>query len=271
MFSPKKRLDLTKKPLIGMVHLPSFDFITLEKTFDDVIEFSLQEAATLEKAGFDAILVENFHDAPYSKYRIDDYKYSIMNNIVNVIVKNSNIPCGVNILRNAAVQALILATVNSASFIRVNVFEGAYITDQGIIESVAKEVIQKKNEIRSQVKILADVHVKHALPFGGSGFTLEESARNALTRAKADAVIVSGRETGALVDLRELKNLTSFSGIYPILGSGLTANNLSQVFPYISGAIVGSWLKEDDLESPTDQNKAEELVNAWKSQIEKQE
>jgi len=251
-----------------MVHLPSFDF-TGEKSLDDVIEFSLQEASILEKAGFDAILIENFHDAPYSKYRIDDYRYLVMNNIVNLVVKNSHIPCGVNILRNAAVQALIMATVNQASFIRVNVYEGAYITDQGIIESVAKDVIQKKNEIRSQVKILADVHVKHALPFGG-GFTLEESARNALKRAKADAIIVSGRETGALVDLRELRNLTGISGIYPILGSGLTVNNLPQVFPYISGAIVGSWLKVDDLQSPTDQAKAEELVNAWKSQKEKE-
>ncbi|MHA1228514.1 MAG: BtpA/SgcQ family protein, partial [Candidatus Hodarchaeales archaeon] len=225
-----------------------------------------QDAVVLEKAGFDAVLIENFHDSPYVKYRLDDFKYLVMNNIVIKIVNRLNIPCGINILRNAAVQALIMGTVNRAAFIRVNVFEGAYITDQGIIESVAKEVIQKKFELHSKVKVLADVHVKHAVPFGQ--FTIEEAARNALKRGKADAVIVSGRETGALVDIRELKNLTQLGRIYPILGSGLTVSNLPQVFPYISGAIVGSSLKIGDLTSPIAQSKAEELVNVWKSQKE---
>ncbi len=267
LFTPKFPLDLTAKPLIGMVHLPRLvKPFKGSDTVKKIVSFAIQEAITLEKAGFDAVLVENFHDIPYSKYQIDETKFLLMNLMVEKIISNINIPCGVNILRNACVQAIALATVTGASFIRCNIYEGAYVTDQGIIESVAVEVQQKHQELRSRVQILADIHVKHASPLGK--FTLVESAKNALNRGAANAIIISGRETGKLIDIDELKNFVQLSNIKPILGSGLAIENLSEVIPYISGAIVGSSIKATDISSPVDIQKARSLANKWKSQKE---
>ena len=267
LFHPKTPIDLTTKPLIGMVHLPPliepFREFDIEK---DLYRFVIQEAITLEKTGFDAVLVENFHDVPYSKYQVDDTKLLLMNLLVAKIISNINIPCGVNILRNACVQSIVLATVTGASFIRCNIYEGAYVTDQGIIESVAVDVQQKRQELRSKVKILADIHVKHASPLGK--FTLVESAKNALNRGAANALIISGRETGKLIDIDELKKFVEESSIKPILGSGLAIDNLSKVFSYISGAIVGSSIKINDLSSPIDIDKARSLAREWKDQRE---
>ncbi|WP_455142352.1 BtpA/SgcQ family protein [Candidatus Hodarchaeum mangrovi] len=260
--------DLTTKPLIGMIHLPPFPRPS-EKSLDSVIEHCLCDVQVLQETGFDAILIENFHDNPFPKYRLDDYKYLVMSTIVGEIVKEIKIPFGINILRNACKQALIMAAVHGAAFIRCNVWEGTYITDQGKIESVAYDVIRKKNIFGLNIMILADVHVKHASPLGN--FSLEEASKNALIRGKADAIIVSGRETGSMIHLVDLQKLYQLTGIKPILGSGLTSKNVQQVFPYISGAIVGTFLKNGDLSALIDQNKAEKLSQIWKSEKDKKE
>jgi membrane complex biogenesis BtpA family protein len=265
MFVPRPPLDLSSKPIIGMVHLPPLDqAFDMSNTDDSIFEISLQDAIALEEAGFDAILIENFHDTPFPKYRLDDEKFILMSTIVKEVGSKISIPWGVNVLRNACVQALIMATVNKGSFIRCNIYEGAYVTDQGIIESVAKDVQKKKREINSKVQILADVHVKHATPLGD--FSLEEAAKNAITREGADAIIVSGKTTGTLIEISRLKNFVEMTKIKPILGSGLSSNNLSEVFPYISGAIVGSSIKVADISSPIDIEKAKTKIQAlWKA------
>lgn len=250
-----------------MVHLPPLEnSFHSTHSFEDIFKIGIQDAITLENAGFDAILIENYHDTPYPKYRLDDTRFVLFSSIAEKIISKVHIPCGINILRNACVQSLIIATINRGSFIRCNIYEGAYVTDQGIIESVADEVQQKMKELISKVKIFADVHVKHATPLGD--FTLEEAAKNALNREGADAVILSGRATGRLIDLSKLKNFVQSSKIKPILGSGLTSKNLSEVFPYISGAIVGSSIKVTNISSPIDSKKAKVLAKDWKIQRE---
>lgn len=249
-----------------MVHLLPLDTsVSSDHSIEDIYKIAIEDAITLETAGFDAVMIENFHDTPFPKYRIDDLKFLLFSSIVEKIVSEINIPCGVNILRNACVQALLIATINRGSFIRCNIYEGAYVTDQGIIESVAAEVQQKFKEINSKVKILADVHVKHATPLGR--FSLEEAATNAIDREGASAIILSGRETGTLIDLEKLRNFVQSTKIKPILGSGLSIKNLPTVFPYISGAIVGSSIKIDDISSPIDIEKAKALVKEWKSHL----
>jgi predicted TIM-barrel enzyme len=113
--------------------------------------------------------------------------------------------------------------------------------------------------------------VKHASPLGQ--FSLEEAAQNAIKRGRADAVILSGKETGKLISIEKLKKFVQKSHIKPLLGSGITFENLESVFPYISGAIVGSSLKFDtkNLHSPIDLEKATKLMNYWNKLCEKEE
>jgi len=62
-------MDFERKPLIGMVHLkPLPGSYLYDGDFEGVIEAALRDARTLEKAGFDAVMVENFGDVPFPKY-----------------------------------------------------------------------------------------------------------------------------------------------------------------------------------------------------------
>lgn len=258
-------LKLQEKPLIGMVHLPDFNSLSLPNTnIEDKFNISMADALTLKKAGFDAILIENFHDVPFSKSEISEEKLLLMSRIVGKIANSvPDISIGINVLRNACVQALLIAITNNASFIRCNIWEGAYVTDQGIIESAAEAVSKKKNQLNSNITVLADVGVKHASPLGT--FKLEEAAKNALERGKADAVILSGKETGKLMAKEKLIEFVNATKIKPIMGSGVSTENVEDIFPYISGAIIGSSLKIDpsNLHSPLDIEKASKIMSFW--------
>ncbi|MCK4847909.1 MAG: BtpA/SgcQ family protein [Candidatus Heimdallarchaeota archaeon] len=266
-------LELNNKPLIGMIHLPTLDcYLSPSFDFDDSFRISIADTLTLKQAGFNTILIENFHDVPFPKSRINDAKFLLMSKIVDKIIKTvPDMIIGVNVLRNACTQALTIATINKASFIRCNIWEGAYVTDQGIIEAASSQVMREKQILRSTVKILADIGVKHASPLGQ--FSLEEAAQNAMKRGRADAVILSGKETGKMISIDKLRNFVQKTHIKPLLGSGITVENLSSVFPYISGGIVGSSLKYDstNLHSPIDLEKASNLMNYWNKLSKKEE
>jgi len=75
---------------------------------------------------------------------------------------------GVNMLRNACEEALSVAHVAGAQFIRCNILIGAYATDQGIIEGCAAGVARLRKELNSDVLVFGDVHVKHAYPISTS-------------------------------------------------------------------------------------------------------
>lgn len=247
-----------------MIHLPSL--VGSISDLDErarVLKRAREDMKVLSEAGFNAILVENYGDLPFPKYRLDDARYLVFSHIVMGLISEIKIPLGVNILRNACGQALTLATVAGASFIRCNVWEGAYITDQGIIEGVAYQVQKRKTELSSHVKILADIHVKHSTSLGQ--FSLGEAAQNALKRGKADAIIVTGRSTGELIPSSELRDLALNYHIKPILGSGLNFENISSVFPYLSGAIVGTAIKKDpqDLSTSIDPIKSNRIAQRW--------
>ena len=213
--------------------------------FDAVEAAAIADATTLIAGGVDAILIENFGDVPFQK-TVDVVTVASMTRIVREIVEMSDLPVGVNVLRNDALSALSIATATGASFIRVNVHIGAMVTDQGLIEGQASETLRLRESLGSDVAILADVGVKHATPFDEK-WSLEQEAKDAWSRGLADALIVSGSGTGAptnSVDIERLKYAVPEAPL--IVGSGVTADTL-QEFTGASAYIVGTALKRDGL------------------------
>ena len=79
--------------------------------------------------------------------------------------RTSKSPIGVNVLRNDAIAALSIAHACEANFIRVNVLSGAVVSDQGLIQGRAAELVRLRHAWASPIQILADVGVKHAAPW----------------------------------------------------------------------------------------------------------
>jgi len=151
-----------EKPLIGMIHLAPLpgSYGYAGEGLDKIIERSRRDLDVLQSGGVDGVIVENFGDAPFAKYAPKE-TVAAMTVIVSGIVRAAKVPVGVNVLRNDGVAAISIAAATGAAFVRVNVFCGVAFTDQGMIEGNARELLDLRKRLKCDVKILADVHVKH--------------------------------------------------------------------------------------------------------------
>src|SRR5438045_3541481 len=119
------------RPLIGMVHLlPLPGAPRWGGSMDDVVERAVADAAVLEAAGLDGLLVENYSDVPFYPEAAPPETIAALAVCVREVVRATNLPVGVNLLRNDAAGALAAAHAAGARFIRVNVHAGVMATDQ---------------------------------------------------------------------------------------------------------------------------------------------
>jgi membrane complex biogenesis BtpA family protein len=230
---------------------------------DRVLDTARSDAAALAEAGFPALMVENFGDAPFHADRSDPETVAALTLAVAAVSDATGLPLGVNVLRNDALSALAIAAVTGARFIRVNVLTGVMYTDQGPIVGRADELQRRRASLAPQVEVWADVMVKHATPPPGLGMT--RAAEDAVLRGLADAVIVSGEGTGTDPDLEQarLARAAMPKETRLVIGSGASADNLTTLLGVADTLIVGSSIKVDgDAASRVDPLRAAAFIEA---------
>ncbi len=229
-----------------------------------VVESAVLDARALTEGGCDAIIVENFGDAPFFAGPVPPESIAALAMAVCAVREVAGErSIGVNVLRNDVRAALGIAAVTNSGFVRVNVHTGAMVTDQGLIQGDAAATIRERERLCPDVQVFADVHVKHAAPLAAS--SIEESAVETLGRGRADAVILSGVATGAPVDVTELERVRERAAQARILiGSGLTLDNAPELLRFADGAIVGTYLKRDgQLANPVDVDRVKRLKDRF--------
>lgn len=232
-----------RKPVIGVVHLgPLPGSPRYGGDFEAVLERAELDVDAYVKGGADAVLVENFGDAPFFATQVPAITVAAMTRAATLVVRCARgRPVGVNVLRNDGASAIAIATAVGAAFVRVNVLSGLYATDQGLIESDAARVMRLRAELRSPVRVFADVSVKHATPLRNE--TLEREIADVRDRALADAVLVTGSATGAAPDAKNVARAKLCAGSAPVLvASGVAPATLSAL-DAADGFIVGTSLK----------------------------
>lgn len=254
-----------QKVLLGVVHLrPLPGSPRWGGDLPAVIDFAVADARAYERGGAHGIFIENFGDVPFTKHRVGPETVAAMSAAGCAIRAAVTLPIGFNVLRNDAGAALALCAACDGAFIRVNVHAGAMLTDQGLIEGDAFNTLRDRARIRPGAEILADVHVKHAVPLGD--WTLEDSARDTVERGLADALIVSGVGTGQAADLAQVERVRRACPRTKLLiGSGVTVKDVGDYLRFADGVIVGSSLKRDGkLANPVDPKRVAALVKAMR-------
>lgn len=259
----------TRKPILGVVHLlPLPGSPRWDGQLEPIYLRAEQEAVALASGGVDGIIIENFFDAPFAKGRIDTVAACIFSLTIKRVMSLCELPIGINCLRNDGLSALAIAAATGAQFIRVNVFTGAMVTDQGIIEGQAQELLLYRRSLLAQkkIKIFADILVKHATPLGAEN-DIALTAKDTFLRGMADALIVSGFATGSPPDLDDLKSVRQAVPECPLFaGSGCSKDNIQQILGVADGVIVASSLKREGLlENPIDVDRVRALVKAAKA------
>jgi membrane complex biogenesis BtpA family protein len=226
-----------------MVHLPALPGSARSSdALPAIIDRAVSEARQLERAGFDAVIVENFGDSPFAAQTVLSETVVAVSVVVDHLVRALSIPVGVNVLRNDCLAAMSIAAITGAAFIRVNVLSGVYATDQGLITGRADELARLRARLGGRVQVAADVHVKHAAPISQPDIAL--AAEETAYRAGADALIVSGVATGSPADLEQVSVVRRAVPDRPLwIGSGVSSETVRDYLDIADAVIVGTSLK----------------------------
>jgi membrane complex biogenesis BtpA family protein len=166
------------------------------------------------------------------------------------------------VLRNDVLTAVSIAAMTGARFVRANVYVGAMLTESGIIQGRAHAVQQELKRLgASRIEVWADLDVKHAAPLVAR--SLEEQADDAIERAFASALIVTGPATGAPPDPCAVSRLRARNPTAPIyVGSGANAETIPAMIG-ATGFIVGTAMKVDGLvTNPVDPKRVRAVLAA---------
>jgi uncharacterized protein len=242
-------LDLftTAKPVIGMLHAPPLPGSPQSRLgFNAIIDWVLRDAEALAVGGIDGMMIENFGDVPFYPRQVPPHTVAFLTALGREVRHHFGRPLGINVLRNDSAAAIAIAAAVGAEFIRVNVQTGVRLTDQGLIEGTAHDSLRYRKLLGYEVKIFADVDVKHSAPLAHRALAAE--VEEILSRGCADAIIVTGSATGRQAAVEDLKTAKAAAGGAPVIaGSGVDQTNLTTVLKTADAVIVGTAFKEDGI------------------------
>jgi membrane complex biogenesis BtpA family protein len=155
----------SSRVLIGVVHLlplpasPDYSGGGVKAIYAR----ALGDARAYADADFHGLVVENHGDIPFSKPEdIGPETGAHMAIATDRLRTATGLPVGINVLANAALQALAIASAASAHFVRVNQWANAYVANEGLIEGAAAKAMRYRSALQARgVSIFADAHVKH--------------------------------------------------------------------------------------------------------------
>jgi membrane complex biogenesis BtpA family protein len=251
------------KPVIGMLHLlPLPGSPRFGGSLSAVTERVLHDADALVAGGVHGLIIENFGDTPFYPQRVPPEVVAHMTSLAIEVRERCDVPLGINVLRNDGCSALAIAHAVGAELVRVNVLCGARVTDQGLTEGIAHELLRERVALGAErVKILADINVKHSAPLGPPRSIADEVA-DTIERGGADVIVVSGSATGQATSVEEVRQAKAAAGDTPVfVGSGVTADTIGDYLRHADGFIIGTALKHDGVvTNPVDAGRVREMM-----------
>jgi len=253
------------KALVGMIHVAALPGTPRNSDPVNVIAGrAVEEAWMLAEAGFDALILENMHDAPYLRREVGPEIVSAMTVVADAVREAVDVPLGIQVLAGANRAAVAIAHSVGLQFVRAEGFVFAAVADEGIMdEADAGPLLRYRRSIGAEkVRILADIKKKHNAHAITGDVGIAEMARNAEFFG-ADGVIITGVATAMPTSLDDLRQVRTASKLPLAVGSGATPDTLRELFEYADSVIVGSWYKvRGDWHNPPDPARVRELVEA---------
>lgn len=266
MTNPWQLVARGPKRLIGMVHLgasPGAPFA--DRHPDEIVGQAVAEAQVLAAAGYDAVILENMHDAPYvHAEELGPEVVALMARAVSAVASAVPLPVGVQILSGGNRAALACAHACGGSFIRCENFVFSHVADEGLLaRAEAGHLLRYRRAIGAEkIGIYCDVKKKHASHALTADLDLAAVAE-AAEFFGADALIVTGTATGKPTSVDDVRAVREASSLPVIVGSGATPDTVGALHAHADAVIVGSWIKADGFwKNPVDPDRARRMAHA---------
>jgi predicted TIM-barrel enzyme len=213
-----------RKILLGMLHLAGRDA-------RERLHRALEEIDIYRKEGFDGAIVEDYAGG------VDDVV-----NVLKALPKVQDFVFGVNILRNPYF-AFDLASLYGAKFVQFDTIQ----TSRTTTIDPRKFNEEKYNAFRKKypnICVLGGVRFKYIPPTGKS---LEEDIKDG--KSKADVIVTTGDGTGIETPIQKLIDFRKEMKLFPFfVGAGVNSRNIKEQMEICDGAIIGSYVKDGDIE-----------------------
>ncbi|MFE4952483.1 BtpA/SgcQ family protein [Leifsonia sp. NPDC056665] len=227
--------------LVGMIHLPALPGSPAwgGEPLSQLSDEASADAAILQEAGFDAVLVQNSLDRP-TRERVDGLVIAQMTAITTRLRSESELAIGVNIVKNDGPAAVAIAAASGADFVRVKLLTGTTWSAEGVLHGCAHETLSTRRASGATPAIWADVREPTSRAEPGLG--LSAAIVDALDFGSADGVIVTGRDTDETLALAE-EARRSHPKAHLVIGGRVDASSVFDALRVADTVIIGSALK----------------------------
>lgn len=255
------------RALVAMVHLPALPGSPRSALSPrEIARHAVDEAKVLASAGFDAVLIENMHDAPYLLRDPGEETVAAFTRAACEVRAAIDLPLGVQVLAGANRAALAVALAAECSFIRAEGFVFASVADEGVIQTAdAGPLLRHRRAlgaVAERIAIYCDIKKKHSAHAITADTSIGEHA-HAAEFFGADGVIVTGTATGVAASVADLGAARTGSRLPVLAGSGATAANVRAMLAVCDAVIVGSDIKKDGAWwNPLDRARIDAFVRA---------
>ncbi len=257
--------------LVGMVHVGALPGTPRGgEGVGAIARRAAAEARVLIESGFDAIVVENMHDAPYVHSGMDGPGHgaeivaamTVCAGAVREAV-GGKMPVGMQILSGGNREAMGVAHACGLDFIRCENFVFGHVADEGVLlRAEAGALLRYRKMIGAErVKVLCDLKKKHASHAITADVSLADAAHGAEFFG-AEGLIVTGTATGRPTSAADVVEVRGASKLPVLVGSGVTPETARELFEAGANAlIVGSWIKKGgDWRNAVDAKRCREMV-----------
>lgn len=263
------------KPILGRIQLlPLPGSQGWDGQWEALTARAEQEATALASGGVDGLIIENFHDTPYSHGRMDTAGAIAMAMLMRRLHQFTDLPIGVSVLQNDPETALAMAVNACASFIRVPLLTGAMVTESGVINSRLSELLSYRHHLKTELPLLLiDVSTNHLGPAPLVRSTLKDIGGERvnhlihITKSLPEkignfAVILPDRD----IEPEELIAFRDTTGREVLVENQTGASSAEAYYENADGLILDAGIRKNtatqpDIPPAIDMPKVEELVN----------
>jgi membrane complex biogenesis BtpA family protein len=212
---------------------------------DRIVSHAIGDLEAYKIAGVDSVILENDHDLPYIQPPIDDEAVSVLTGVAAEVRRRFDKPVGIQILEAANEAALEVACRANLDYLRVEGYCFAHVGGAGIVQGSAGKLLRLRKALGCEhIKVFADVKKKHC----AHALTADLDLREVIKQTEffmADGIVITGPFTGVEPEAGDLEKAKSATRLPVLIGSGMTAENISSYFPLGDGFIVGSTFRKD--------------------------
>ena len=231
-----------KVPVIGVIHLMPLPGAPLYNgaSTKEISQKAVKDSKIMEDNGIDGLIIENFGDKMFQK-TVGPETVAAMTYIAKDIRNELKIPIGICALQSDALASLAIAKSVQGAFVRVPYYTETSVVDAGTMESIAANALRYRRFLDCDIKIFADIHIKHSYPIMQR--PIEYAAEDSYYRGLADAIIITGRKTGGDTNPEDIRRVrTALPELPLVVGSGVNEENVDNYISMVDAIIIATGL-----------------------------